>query len=122
MRAIFKSNEETNETSSDTEKEECFIRKITNKPHQGRKVTVNLNLKFDNKWKGVQCKLDIGSDVCLIGYDKLEEYCENENIAIKRTRTFQQNFRGSKIPVIGEVVLYCERKNKGFKIYSMWLK
>lgn len=110
LKAIYKNDEETKETSSDVEEEKCFIRKIIDKSHQVGKVTVNLNLKFKNKWRNAQCELDTGSDVCLIGYDKPKEYCEDENIAIKRTSTILQNFGGSKIPVVGEVVLDCERK------------
>ncbi|XP_053692358.1 uncharacterized protein K02A2.6-like [Sabethes cyaneus] len=105
-----------NDTSSNESDTECEIGKICDNSNKGGSVLAELDLKFSQKWKKVQCEVDTGANTSLIGVDWLKKLSESENVKIQPSTLRLQSFGGSPINVLGQVKIPCRRKGRRFRL------
>lgn len=104
------------EDVAEEDHDDYTIYKITDTSNLGGKVQAELQLKFGDIWKTVQCVLDTGADVCVIGYDYLCKRMQDITVKLDKSVNKLKSFSGSDIEVVGEIKLPCLHKNKRYAI------
>lgn len=64
---LSSSETEDSESENETSEEEAEIRKIYDNSGSGGRVLAELLLKFNGKWKAVNCEVDTGADTNIVG-------------------------------------------------------
>lgn len=90
------------------------INKIS-RPSERNLIQAELKLKV-GKWKTVQCELDTGSSVSVIGYKQYCDLIEGSRIELKKSDLKIQSFGGLSIPILGEIDIACKRFGKKYSI------
>ncbi|XP_031335482.1 uncharacterized protein LOC116165305 [Photinus pyralis] len=104
------------EDASESDDAELTIHKITDNSARGGNVQAELTLKFNERWKTMNCELDTGANICVIGYENLLEACEGQLPELRESDTNLCVFRGGRMKVVGEVLVPCKRKEATYRI------
>lgn len=92
------------------------VSKIVDNSGKGGSVGAVLKLRIGCQWKRIQCDIDTGSSVCLIGFDFLCNLLGTKTPALSRSSFKLKDFGGNEIKTRGEKILRCKRRGEKYDI------
>lgn len=86
------------------------IEKIIDNSGKGGNVQAELMMKFEEKWNKINCDIDTGAEVCIIGYDFWKEMTKKK--MLEKSSYKLKSVTGEVIEVCGRTTIPVRYKKK----------
>ena len=81
-----------------------------------RKIMSPVKVHVNGKWKSIDCEIDTGSSVCLVGLKNLKSLTNGKKQLFRKSQMVLKTITGQIIKTLGEVKLRCTTKKKQFDV------
>lgn len=98
------------------EESAASVDKIIDRSSEGRGVQAEINMKFGKQWTQVNCDLDTGAEVCIIGYDFLCEMMRSQSPKLDESKIKISTVSKEPIRVLGSVKIESKLKKKSYHV------
>lgn len=92
------------------------MEKIIDRTNEGRGVQAELNMQYGGMWSLINCDLDTGAEVCIIGYNFLCEMLKTEAPKLEKSKVRISSVSKEPINVRGSIRINTKHKKKIYHI------
>lgn len=92
------------------------VEQIIDNSGKGGGVQAELSMQFDENWTKVNCDIDTGAEVCIIGHDFLCNMMKNKAPKLIKTIYKLKSVTGETIKVLGRITIPVRRRKTTFRV------